>query len=173
MNQEFVILVDDQDNERGTMEKLEAHQKGVLHRAFSVFIFNDENELLLHRRAPGKYHSANLWSNTCCSHPRPGESTPDAAKRRLYEEMGLNCLPKPAFSFIYKTVFDNGLTEHELDHVLIGLSNEEPQLDPTEASDWCYINAEELLDWVNDEPEVFTSWFKICLPRVLQEMNLA
>lgn len=173
MNQEFVILVDDQDNERGTMEKLEAHQRGVLHRAFSVFIFNDENELLLHRRASEKYHSANLWSNTCCSHPRPGETIAEAAKRRLLEEMGIDCQPQPTFSFVYKTVFDNGLTEHELDHVLIGMSTQEPQIDPAEASDWCYINIEELLDWIDDEPEAFTSWFKICLPRVLQEMKLA
>jgi isopentenyl-diphosphate Delta-isomerase len=119
LKMENVILVDIHDNQTGVMEKLEAHQKGLLHRAFSVFIFNSNYEILMQRRSLNKYHSAGLWTNTCCSHPRPGEATDSAANRRLKEEMGLACALKEQFSFIYKASFDNDLTEHELDHVLI------------------------------------------------------
>ncbi len=126
MTKEFVILVDENDNDIGVMEKLQAHQEGKLHRAFSIFIFNDKNEMLMQQRSLSKYHSAGLWANSCCSHPRPNETIKDAANRRLYEEMGMSCDLTIKTNFIYKSQFDNGLTEHELDYVLVGYSNQEP-----------------------------------------------
>jgi len=126
MTTEYVILVDTNDNDIGVMEKLQAHQEGKLNRAFSNFIFNDKNELLVQQRALSKYHSAGLWTNTCCSHPRPNETVKDSANRRLYEEMGLSCDLQIKTNFIYNTSFDNGLTEHELDYVLIGHIDQNP-----------------------------------------------
>src|SRR5574343_178726 len=140
-----VILVNEKDEILGTMEKLEAHEKGVLHRAFSIFVFNSNNELLIHQRAFGKYHSEGLWTNTCCSHPAPGETVLEAAHRRLQEEMGFDCEMYNAFHFLYHAKLDNDLIEHELDHVVIGYSNQNPTLNPEEARDfkWIEIRSEE------------------------------
>lgn len=161
-NTEYVVLVDEQDKELGTMEKMQAHQEGKLHRAVSVFIFNSKNELLLQKRAHDKYHSAGLWTNTCCSHPRPAEAPEAAAHRRLKEEMGLACNLQFAFTFIYKAHLDNALTEHELDYVYKGVSNEHPENNPTEVSEWKYISVSELDTDIKQHPEKYTEWFKIC-----------
>jgi isopentenyl-diphosphate delta-isomerase len=155
-----VILVDQNDIEIGQVEKLEAHKKGVLHRAFSVFIFNKRNELLLQRRAFGKYHSEGLWTNTCCSHPAPNESTLDAAHRRLSEEMGMSGELKHVFSFIYNEALDNGLIEHELDHVFIGYSEENPRMDENEAIDFKWLSLEDLLVDIKLHPMSYTVWFR-------------
>jgi isopentenyl-diphosphate delta-isomerase len=143
------------------MEKIEAHEKAVLHRAFSVFILNDNNELLLQRRALSKYHSPGLWTNTCCSHPREGESVINAGIRRLREEMGFETEINNLFSFIYKAEFDNGLTEHELDHVLLGRYNKAPLINKLEVSDWKWTNMEFLKKDVVINPDLYTVWFKI------------
>ncbi|MEQ6120921.1 isopentenyl-diphosphate Delta-isomerase [Reichenbachiella sp. MALMAid0571] len=163
---EKVILVNNKDVETGSMEKLEAHKSGLLHRAISVFIFNDQNELLLQKRALNKYHSAGLWTNTCCSHPRAGEDTKAAASRRLQEEMGLNTDLKWCFSFHYKAELENGLTENELDHVFIGKHNEAPIPNAEEVSEWKYINLDVLKSDINSNPEDYTFWFKLILDRV-------
>src|ERR1700709_1109503 len=141
---EEVILVNENDEETGTIEKMEAHKQALLHRAFSVFVFNTKGEMLLQQRALGKYHSAGLWTNTCCSHPRPGEDVTDAAVRRLYEEMGMKCTLKEAFCFVYKAELDQNLTEHEYDHVFTGVSDDTPVPEPTEAGGWKYISADAL-----------------------------
>ena len=161
--QEQVILVDELDNAIGTMEKMEAHEKGLLHRAFSVFIFNDKGELLLQQRALTKYHSAGLWTNTCCSHPRPSETTLDAAKRRLKEEMGLTCDVNHKTSFIYKTNFDNGLIEHEFDHVFFGNCDQEPSINPEEVESYLWMDVIIIIDDIKRDPEKYTSWFKIAM----------
>ena len=161
--QEQVILVDELDNAIGTMEKMEAHEKGLLHRAFSVFIFNDKGELLLQQRAITKYHSAGLWTNTCCSHPRPSETTLDAAKRRLKEEMGLTCDVNHKTSFIYKTNFDNGLIEHEFDHVFFGNCDQEPSINPEEVESYLWMDVIIIIDDIKRDPEKYTSWFKIAM----------
>jgi len=160
---EYVVLVDEQDRETGTMEKQQAHAEGKLHRAISVFIFNTKNELLLQQRSAGKYHSANLWTNTCCSHPRPGEETDDAAVRRLYEEMGIRCELEEAFSFIYKADLENNLTEYELDHVYTGISDTAPIPDINEVAEWKYISIDMLGADIKKYPEKYTEWFKICI----------
>lgn len=164
-----VICVDENDNPIGEMEKMEAHEKAVLHRAFSVFIFNSKKELLLQQRSAGKYHSAMLWTNTCCSHPVPGELTENAAKRRLKEEMGMNAELKFLFKFQYKAPFDNGLTEHEIDHVFIGYSNVLPVINKSEVEDYKYISVNELKKQVEMSPEQFTVWFRIIFTRFLEE----
>ncbi len=166
MNREYVILVDEQDHEVGFMEKLQAHKEGKLHRAFSVFIFNDKKELLLQQRALSKYHSAGLWTNTCCSHPRPNETVKDAANRRLFEEMGMTCDLKVETSFIYKTSFENGLTEHELDYVLIGHTNRDPAVNTEEVENYKWISIEEVKQHVASQPAHYTSWFKIALEKL-------
>lgn len=171
MSVEKVILVDSNDNQIGTMEKMEAHEKALLHRAFSVFIFNDAGEMLIHRRARSKYHSGGLWTNACCSHPRENETTESAAHRRLVEEMGFDTPVEERFTFIYKAVLDQGLTEHELDHVLFGRYNEAPEPNPDEVDEWKYIPMSELLVEVNDSPQSFTEWFKIALTEI-QERGL-
>lgn len=163
---EHVILVNEQDEPIGQMEKMEAHEKGVLHRAFSAFIFNDKNELLLQKRASSKYHSGGLWSNSCCSHPRNGESVVQAGERRLTEEMGFTVPVEAVFSFIYKAELDHGLTEHELDHVLIGRYNDAPNINPEEVEDWKYVNLDELSADMKQYPENYTEWFKIVFDRV-------
>lgn len=168
---EHVILVDENDRPVGEMEKMEAHRQGLLHRAFSVFIFDTEGKLLLQKRANSKYHSGGLWTNTCCSHPRPGEDIQKAAERRLKEEMGLSCEITPAFSFIYKASFHNGLTEHELDHVFIGKTNLSPKLNLEEAEDWKYMKFEDIMADVLKHPGLYTEWFKISLKQLAAHIS--
>jgi isopentenyl-diphosphate delta-isomerase len=158
---ENVILVDEQDNEVGFMEKIEAHEKAALHRAFSVFVFNDNNELMLQQRAKDKYHSPLLWTNTCCSHQRKGESNIAAGKRRLQEEMGFSCELEEVFSFIYKAPFDNGLTEHELDHVMVGRFNGKPNINPEEVESYKWMTLEAVKEDIAANPKEYTAWFKI------------
>jgi isopentenyl-diphosphate delta-isomerase len=166
MTKEYVILVDENDNDIGVMEKLQAHQEGLLHRAFSIFIFNDKNELLLQQRALSKYHSAGLWTNTCCSHPRPNETIKDAANRRLFEEMGMSCDLKIKTNFIYKTPFENGLTEHELDYVLIGSTNQNPIINKEEVASYKWLSVSDIKKDIVSNPNHYTSWFKIALDKV-------
>ena len=161
MNEEQVILVDENDRAIGLMPKLEAHEKAVLHRAFSVFILNDKGELLLQQRAAHKYHSPLLWTNTCCSHQREGESSIQAGRRRLNEEMGFEVPLKEIFSFIYKAPFENGLTEHEFDHVLIGYYDKLPDINPEEVEAFKYSSIEFIQKDIADRPEQYTVWFKI------------
>ena len=159
-----VILVDKDDNSVGTMDKMKAHEMGVLHRAFSIFLFNDKGELLLQKRQESKYHSAGLWTNTCCSHPKPGEKLIDGAKSRLMEEMGISTEIEFAFSFVYKAEFDNGLTENEFDHVFIGSYSDKPAINEEEVSDWRYASLEKIKEEINQFPRIYTEWFKIALP---------
>lgn len=161
--QESVILVNEHDQPTGTMEKMEAHRQGLLHRAFSVFVFNDRNELLLQRRALSKYHSAGLWTNTCCSHPRPGEDTEAAAHRRLQEEMGFDCALELKTTFVYKTLFDNGLTEHEFDYVFTGTFNHDPVINREEAEGFAWRAIAEIKRDMIMQPGQYTSWFRIAL----------
>ena len=158
-----VILVDENDLKIGLMDKLEAHEKGLLHRAFSVFVFNSQNELLLQRRAFGKYHSEGLWTNTCCSHPVDGETLIEAGHRRLQEEMGFDCELTETFSFIYRATLDKGLTEYELDHVLIGHSDETPHLNTDEAMSFKWMSIENIKKEIELHPLLYTEWFKIIL----------
>ncbi|NAS29687.1 isopentenyl-diphosphate Delta-isomerase [Flavobacteriaceae bacterium R38] len=161
MQEEKVILVDTNDEQIGLMPKLEAHEKGLLHRAFSVFILNDKNELMLQQRALDKYHSPGLWTNTCCSHQREGESNIDAGMRRLKEEMGFTTGLEERVSFIYKAPFDNGLTEHEFDHVLTGSYNDEPSINKDEVEAWKWMPLESVREDIELQPELYTAWFKI------------
>ena len=168
---DLVILVDELDNAIGTMPKLSAHERGgMLHRAFSIFLFNSAGEMLLQQRAAGKYHSSGLWSNACCSHPRLGETVLAAAKRRLKEEMGITCELHEAFSFIYKASLDNNLTEYEYDHVLIGICDDTPIPDNTEVAGWRYLDKEDLLSKINLNPERYTEWFRLCIKNRLAEL---
>lgn len=167
---EYVVLVDERDLETGVMEKLQAHREGKLHRAVSVFIFNSKGEMLLQQRAAGKYHSAGLWTNACCSHPRQGEAVHEAARRRLYEEMGLACVLNEAFTFVYKAHFENGLTEHEYDHVFIGVTDTVPAPDKTEVAAWNYLDREALETDIKAHPDQYTEWFKICLEKRRKEL---
>ena len=161
MTEEQVILVNENDEPLGLMPKLEAHEKAVLHRAFSVFVLNDKNEIMLQQRAHHKYHSPLLWTNTCCSHQRQGETNIQAGGRRLSEEMGFITELKELFHFIYKAPFDNGLTEHELDHVMIGYFNENPMINPDEVEDWKWMKIEDIKEDLIANPEIYTVWFKI------------
>ena len=163
MKEERVILVDEQDKEVGAMEKIEAHEKALLHRAFSLFVFNDAGQMMLQRRALSKYHSPGLWTNTCCSHPCPGENLEEATRRRVFEEMGFACEVWEVFSFIYKAAFDHGLTEHELDHVFMGLHNDDPLINPEEVEEWKWIDVDDLLADIKENPDNYTVWFKIAL----------
>jgi isopentenyl-diphosphate delta-isomerase len=166
---EEIILVDENDNEIGSMEKIEAHKHGgKLHRAFSIFVFNDEGKMLLQLRAKKKYHFGGLWTNTCCSHPRKGETLEDAVHRRLKEEFGFDTDLKEIFSFTYRAEFDNGLTEHEFDHVFIGNFNGEPKPNPEEIDNFKWIEIDELEKDVQNHPENYTPWFKIALDRVIK-----
>jgi len=167
-----VVLVNENDDEIGLMAKLEAHQKGLLHRAFSIFLFNTKGELLLQQRAYGKYHSEGLWSNTCCSHPFPNEATLVGAKRRLFEEMGIHSPLHFLYSFRYEAAVDNGLIEHELDHIFWAVSDEKPKIDPLEVLDYKYISAQDLREDMKNNPGRYTEWFKICLDDVLSKINL-
>ena len=161
MSKESVILADKNDNQVGLMPKLEAHQKGVLHRAFSIFIFNSKYELLLQKRASSKYHSGGLWTNTCCSHPREGEDTLDAANRRLDEEMGIKTSLRKVYDFIYKAELDNQLTEYEFDHVFYGVCDRDPKLNKDEAEDFKWIDMETLNNDIIKNEDNYTVWFKI------------
>lgn len=172
MEEEKVILVDENDNQIGLMPKMEAHEKAVLHRAFSVFIFNDKNELMLQQRALHKYHSPGLWTNTCCSHQRDGESNIEAGKRRLNEEMGFVTDLRETTSFVYKAPFDNGLTEHELDHVMIGNYNEEPIINKDEVASWKWMPLEDVKVDIALRPEKYTAWFKIIFEKFYEHINV-
>ncbi len=158
---EYVILVDELDNELGLMEKIDAHKKGVLHRAFSVFILNQQNQLLLQQRALHKYHSGGLWTNTCCSHPRKGESNIEAAHRRLQEEMGMDAPLEKLLQFVYRAEFDNNMIEHELDHVFVGQSEKNPVINREEVEAYKWMDLDELKTDINNNPEIYTAWFKI------------
>lgn len=166
-----MILVNSSDHPVGSMEKMEAHEKGLLHRAFSVFVFNSNNELLLHQRAHHKYHSGGLWTNTCCSHPRVGESNSEAAHRRLQEEMGFDCPLTYAFNFTYHAKLDKNLIEHELDHVFIGRYNGAVAPNPEEVADYRYVSLDALKSEIAEHPQRFTAWFKIAINEVLEHFE--
>ena len=168
---EQVVLVDRDDRRIGLMEKMEAHRKAALHRAFSVFVFNERGETMLQRRALGKYHSPGLWTNTCCSHPRDGESAVDAATRRLTEEMGFTAPLSPAFTFLYKADVGQGLTEHEFDHVLFGEYTGEPRLNPEEVMEWKWMALDDIARSMETEPESYTVWFRIAFPKVREYLE--
>lgn len=172
MIEEKVILVNQKDEQIGLMPKLEAHEKALLHRAFSVFIFNDKNELMLQQRALNKYHSPGLWTNTCCSHQRDGESNIQAGKRRLQEEMGFVVDLKETTSFIYKAPFDNGLTEHEFDHIMIGSYNDEPVINPDEVAHWKWMTLEDVKTDMALHPDHYTEWFKIIFEKFYEHINI-
>lgn len=169
MQKENVILVNEHDEAIGTMEKLEAHQKGLLHRAISVFIFDSRGRLLLQQRAAHKYHSAGLWTNTCCSHPAPGEPALAAAHRRLEEEMGMQVPLTFAFTFHYRAPFDNGLIEHELDHVFIGYADHSPTPNPAEVAAYRWIDRTTIDRENKKNPEVYTAWFKLIYGKVFDQ----
>ncbi|WP_452218909.1 isopentenyl-diphosphate Delta-isomerase [Lacinutrix undariae] len=172
MKEEQVILVNEKDEQIGLMAKMEAHEKALLHRAFSVFVFNDKNELMLQQRAAHKYHSPLLWTNTCCSHQREGESNIEAGKRRLMEEMGFVTDLKETISFIYKAPFDNGLTEHEFDHIMLGHFNENPNINPDEVEAWKWMDLEAVKTDIETQPELYTAWFKIIFEKFYQHINI-
>lgn len=165
-NNQQVILVDENDNVTGSMEKMDAHRKGVLHRAFSVFIFNSKSEMLIQQRAIFKYHSGGLWSNACCSHPNPGEETKPAAERRLEEEMGIRTPLRKIFDFTYAASFENGLTENEFDHVFTGTYDGIIKANPEEVNDYCFKPIKELGELIIMEPGNYTEWFKIAFPKI-------
>jgi isopentenyl-diphosphate delta-isomerase len=160
---EHVILVDTNDNETGTMEKMEAHRKGLLHRAFSVLLFDRSGKVLLQKRAQNKYHSSGLWTNTCCSHPQPGEKMEDATRRRLKEEMGIDVQPTFCYTFIYKAELAENLIEHELDHVFIGTFNGVPVINKSEVQDWKYVDLNWLREDITRNPDTYTVWFKMMI----------
>ncbi|WP_318345838.1 isopentenyl-diphosphate Delta-isomerase [Flagellimonas baculiformis] len=165
MREENVILVNENDEPIGLMPKMEAHEKALLHRAFSVFIMNDKGETMLQQRASDKYHSPLLWTNTCCSHQREGEGNIEAGKRRLMEEMGFTAELEELFSFVYKAPFDNGLTEHEFDHVMIGFYNDAPNINPAEVADWKWMLPTDIKKDMAQNPGQYTEWFKIIFER--------
>ncbi|MDQ3193257.1 MAG: isopentenyl-diphosphate Delta-isomerase [Bacteroidota bacterium] len=168
---EYLILVDENDRQLGKQEKLLVHQLGLLHRAFSVFVFNTKGELLLQQRADEKYHSPGIWTNTCCSHPNDGEELKDAVNRRLIQEMGMSCKTQFAFSFIYKVKFENGLTENEYDHVFFGVTDDLPKPEKQEVKDWKYISLTSLETEINQNPENYSEWMKICLPELRKHIE--
>jgi len=171
MIEEHVILVNEKDEKIGTMPKLEAHEKGVLHRAFSVFVLNDSGELMMQQRAASKYHSPLLWTNSCCSHQRVGESNIEAGKRRLFEEMGFVTELKDVVSFIYKASFDNGLTEHEFDHVLVGTYNENPNINIDEVNNFKWMTLEQVKVDMELNPDLYTEWFKIIFDKFYKHLQ--
>jgi len=170
-NRDNVVLVDQDDNPIAVMDKIEAHEKGLLHRAFSVFLFNEKGEMLIHQRAGQKYHGAGLWTNACCSHPQWDEDILESALDRLYFEMGIRCEIEKAFSFIYNTHVENNLIEHELDHVFIGYTNVDPVPNPEEVESFKWIDIPTLTQQMKDQPDEFTFWFRTALPKVLEQMN--
>lgn len=171
MKEEEVILVNTLDEQIGTMLKMEAHEKARLHRAFSVFIMNDKGETMLQQRAAHKYHSPLLWTNTCCSHQRAGETNIQAGKRRLKEEMGFTVDLRELFNFIYKASFDNGLTEHELDHVMMGYFEGAPQVNPEEVADYKWMKPEDVKNDIAENPDNYTVWFKIIFEKFYDHIN--
>ncbi len=170
MKEEEVILVNIQDEQMGTMPKMEAHEKALLHRAFSVFIMNDKGEIMLQQRAAHKYHSPLLWTNTCCSHQRVGETNIEAGRRRLQEEMGFTADLRELFSFIYKAPFDNGLTEHEYDHVMMGSYSGDPKINPEEVADFKWMSPEDIQKDIAENPEDYTVWFKIIFEKFFDHL---
>ena len=158
---EHVILVDTKDREIGTMEKMEAHQKGLLHRAFSILLFDPTGKVLLQKRSQNKYHSSGLWTNTCCSHPLPGEPLEEATRRRLREEMGIDLQPTFSFTFIYRAQLDHNLIEHELDHVFVGTFDGKPVVNKKEVEDWKYVDLQWLKEDIQKNPSDYTVWFKL------------
>ncbi|WP_179351746.1 isopentenyl-diphosphate Delta-isomerase [Winogradskyella vidalii] len=172
MTEEQVILVDENDNKIGLMPKMEAHEKALLHRAFSVFVFNDKKELMLQQRALHKYHTPGLWTNTCCSHQRDGESNLEAGKRRLQEEMGFVTELEEQTSFIYKAPFDNGLTEHEYDHIMTGYYNDIPNVNPDEVANWKWMALDDVKADMVKNPQLYTAWFKIIFDKFYEFINV-
>jgi isopentenyl-diphosphate delta-isomerase len=170
--EEQVVLVDEKDNPIGLMPKMEAHERAVLHRAFSVFILNGKGELMLQQRANHKYHSPGLWTNTCCSHQRDGESNIDAGQRRLHEEMGFTTELTELTSFIYKASFDNGLTEHEFDHIMLGRYEDNPVINPDEVSAWKWMPLAEVKKDVEANPKNYTVWFVIIFAKFYDHLNI-
>lgn len=170
--EEKVIIVDKNDNQIGLMPKLDAHKKGILHRAFSVFVLNNNNEIMLQKRAYNKYHSGGLWTNTCCSHQREGENSIEAGKRRLLEEMGFETELKIITSFIYKVEFENGLTEHELDYLLIGKYIKSPVINKQEVADWKWMKIDLIADDIKLNPNNYTSWFKIIFDKFQNKIKI-
>lgn len=173
MSEEKVILVNERDEPQGLMEKMEAHERGILHRAFSVFVINQNNELLLQQRAWHKYHSGGLWTNTCCSHPREGESNVEAAHRRLEEEMGFDCELQKLTDFIYKAELDKGLTEHEFDHVFVGKWGGDPNINPEEVAAYKWMAVEDVETDMANNPNLYTEWFKIIYDEFLKHVRHA
>lgn len=171
MTKQLVVLVDQDDRDLGTMEKMKAHYEGVLHRAFSIFIFNSNGELMIHQRALSKYHSPGLWTNTCCSHPQLNNVVIDNAHTRLQEEMGFDCEFSEAFTFLYKADVGQGLIEHEFDHVFIGISNKKPNINPVEVESWKYMSMEDLRSDINTNPAIYTEWFKIAFEEVSEHFR--
>lgn len=171
--EEQVVLVDPDDNPIGAAGKMDAHRSGALHRAISVFVFDSADRLLLQRRALSKYHSAGLWSNTCCSHPRPQEESASAARRRLREEMGIDCPLSERFGFVYRVEFDNGLIEHEYDRVYFGCYDGEPRPDPAEAMDWRWVEMPRLLEDLRRRPQRYSYWLAACIERVSLQIGSA
>ena len=169
--EEKIILVNEKDEPVGEGEKLAVHLAGKLHRCFSIFIFNLKGEMLIQKRAQSKYHSGGLWTNACCSHPRVGEETDAAAKRRLLEEMGFDCPIREIFSFTYKAKLDHGITEHEFDHVFLGTFDGEVKINPEEADDYKWISTEKLSEDIKNNPDKYTYWFRIALEKVLKYKN--
>lgn len=169
--EELVVLVNEKDEQIGLMPKMEAHEKAKLHRAFSVFVFNAKGELMLQQRAASKYHSPLLWTNTCCSHQREGETNLEAGKRRLMEEMGFVTELEEVFSFIYKAPFDNGLTEHELDHVMVGFYEGAPYINTEEVEAYKWMPLEAVKTDINNQPELYTAWFKIIFEQSYEKIS--
>ena len=172
MTRSHVVLVDENDTAIGTMPKMEAHEVGRLHRAFSVFVFNDRYELLMQKRAHQKYHSGGLWTNTCCSHPPLDQEVKLSAAHRLQEEMGFSCELQACFGFVYRAEMENGLIEHEYDHVFTGTFNGEPHPDPDEVSEWKYVSVPFLLDDIEKNPHLYTTWFCMSFPRVCRALAI-
>ena len=166
--EERVILVDESDREIGSEEKLEAHRQGKLHRAFSIFVFNPDGQILLQKRSTKKYHSDGLWTNTCCSHPRPGEPMDQEVQRKLMQEMGFQCNLQWAFNFTYRVQFENNLIEHEVDHVFIGRYDGSPKPNPDEVDDWKWMDLEELINDVKKNPDIYSHWLTVCIDQVLE-----
>ena len=172
MMEEYVVLVDENDQPIGRMEKQAAHVTPHLHRAFSIFIFNSKGELLMQQRALSKYHSPGLWTNTCCSHPRDGETLAEATERRLQEEMGMTCKMHEVYTFIYKAPVGQGLTEHEFDHVWIGQSDDIPQINREEVESWKDMSLQDLSEDIQLHPELYTEWFKITFEEMTRHAEL-